>query len=290
VKTPPFEYHAPESLEEVLALVTEYGDEAKVLAGGQSLMPLLAMRFARPGHLVDLNGISGLDGIEDRGDRIVLGALVRERAAERSVLVGEKVPVMSEALPLIGHIAIRNRGTVGGSIAHADASAELPAVALLTEAEMLVRSARGERIVSAEGFFQGHFTTVLEDDECLVEVRIPPSPAHAGWCCLEIARRHGDFALVGAAAMVGLDDSGLVSEARISLFGVADRPLRAREAEAALVGNQPSAEVFAAAGAEASSDLEPASDVHGSAAVRRHLAKVTVRRALERAASRAGGK
>lgn len=289
VKAPAFEYHAPNSLEEVLALLAEHGDEAKVLAGGQSLIPLLAMRLARPAQVIDVNGIASLGGIDDRGDHLVFGAIVRERTAERSPIVRDKAPLLAEALPFIGHVAIRNRGTIGGSIAHADASAELPAVAVATGAEMLVCSVRGERTLLAEDFFEGHFTTAMADDECLVEVRVPAAPAGAGWSFQEVARRPGDFALVGVAAMVALDSSSSIRECRISLLGVAPRPIRARSAEEALHGARPSAETFAAAAHEATAELKPASDLHASASVRRHLAGVTVRRALTTAAERAGG-
>jgi len=289
VKAPPFEYHTPESVDDVLALLGEYGDEAKVLAGGQSLIPLLAMRLARPTQVLDVNLIPSLGEIEDRGDHVAFGSMVRERVAERSALVREKVPLMSEALPLIGHVAIRNRGTIGGSIAHADASAELPAVALATGAEMVVRSTRGDRVLAAGDFFQGHFTTAMVDDEFLVEVRVPTAPASAGWAFQEVARRHGDFALVGVAAMIAIDDSGSISASRITMMGVADRPVRASEAEASLLGAAPTAENLAAAAQEATADLQPGSDLHGSAAFRRHLAGVTVRRALTTAAERTGG-
>jgi len=290
VKPPPFEYHAPDSLEEVLALLAEYGDEAKVLAGGQSLMPLLAMRLARPAHLVDVNGVADLAGTHERDGTIAFGAMVRARDAERSPTVREALPLLAEALPFVGHVAIRNRGTIGGSMAHADASAELPAVAVATEAEMVVRSVRGERTLTAGEFFSGHFTTALDDDECLLEVRFPRSAAGVGWCFSEVARRHGDFALVGVGAMVALDEGGSIGEARLALLGVSDRAVRVPIAEAGLVGEEPSAGVFAAAADAAVADLEPASDVHGSAAFRRHLAGVTVRRALATAADRAGAR
>jgi carbon-monoxide dehydrogenase medium subunit len=289
VKAPAFEYHAPDSLEGVLALLAEHGDEAKVLAGGQSLIPLLVMRLARPAQLVDMNGIATLGAIDDRGDHLAFGAMVRERTAERSTLVREKAPLLAEALPFIGHVAIRNRGTIGGSIAHADASAELPAVAVATGAEVVVRSVRGERTLPAEEFFQGHFTTALADDECLIEVRFPLAPPRAGWAFQEIASRPGDFALVGVATMVALDDSGAISDSRISMLGVSSQPVRATRAEEALRGARPSTETFAAAAQEATAELRPASDLHASAAVRRHLAGVIVRRALATAAARAGG-
>jgi carbon-monoxide dehydrogenase medium subunit len=288
MKTPRFEYHAPRSVEEVLGLLAEHGDEAKVLAGGQSLVPLLAMRIARPAHLVDINNVEGLTGIAERNGFVAFGALAREREAEGSALVSQHLPVMAAALPHIGHISIRNRGTVCGSIAHADALAELPAVARITGAEMVVKSTTGERVVSAEDFFQGHFTTALGDEELLTEVRMPKGPAGAGWAFEEVARRRGDFALVGVAAMVALDGAGKVAEGRLCLIGVADRPLQASAAEASLVGREPSAENLVAAAEEAVRDLEPPSDIHGSGEYRRQLARVTVRRSLEAAASRAG--
>jgi carbon-monoxide dehydrogenase medium subunit len=290
VKNAPFEYHAPRSVDEVLSLLAEHGDEAKVLAGGQSLVPLLAMRLARPSQLIDINEISDLAALRPLdGTGVAFGTLTRERDAERSALVAERLPVLAEALPMIGHVSIRNRGTIGGSIAHADASAELPAVAVVTGADIVVRSTRGERIVPAEEFFVSHFTTSMDDDELLTEIRMPSGPAGAGWAFHEIARRHGDFALVGVAAMTSLAD-GAVSEARVTLMGVADRPVRATGAEAALIGQPANDETIAAAAQEAIRDLDPASDMHGSAAFRRHLAGVAVRRALATAASRAGGK
>jgi carbon-monoxide dehydrogenase medium subunit len=287
MKNAPFEYHAPATVDEVLALLAEHADEAKVLAGGQSLVPLLAMRLARPTQLIDLNGVAGLSGITPlNGSGVAFGALTREREAEHSQLVAERLPLLAEALPMIGHVAIRNRGTIGGSIAHADASAELPAVAVISGAEMVVRSASGERVVPADDYFEGHFTTCMADDELLTEVRMPSGPAGAGWAFHEIVRRHGDFALVGVAAMVTLDGDR-IGDARLALIGVADRAFRATAAEAALAGHAPDAATFEAAANEATRDLEPASDIHGSAEFRRHLAGVAVRRALTTAADRA---
>lgn len=287
MKTPRFEYHAPRTVDEVLALLAEHGDEAKVLAGGQSLVPLLAMRLARPAHLVDINEVDGLTGIAERNGSLSLGALTREREAESSSLVSSYVPVMAEAIPHIGHISIRNRGTVGGSIAHADALAELPAVARITDAQMVVASATGERVIEAGDFFEGHFTTTMGDDELLTEIRFPKGPSGAGWAFEEVARRRGDFALVGVAAMVSLD-GGRVAAARLCLIGGTDRPFRASAAETSLAGAEPTPDAFAAAAEEAVRELRPASDIHGSADYRRQLARVTVRRALTKAASRAG--
>ncbi|MGY1772650.1 FAD binding domain-containing protein [Blastococcus sp. SYSU D00813] len=289
MKPAPFAYAAPTTEDEVLDLLAEHGDEAKVIAGGQSLLPMLSMRLARPSVLVDLNGVAGLAGVREEDGGLAFGATTRERTAERSALVAERVPVLAEALPLIGHEAIRNRGTIGGSIAHADASAELPAVAAVTDATLVLRSrSGGERVLPAAEFFQGHYTTALADDELLAEVRVPGTPTGAGWAFTEVARRHGDFALVGVAAMVALSAAGTVGSARLCLVGVADVPLRLPAVEAALAGAPASAESFAAAADDAVAGLELASDVHGSGEFRRQLARVTVRRALTTAADRAG--
>jgi len=288
VKTPQFDYCAPDSLEEVLELLAEHGDEAKILAGGQSLVPLLALRLAGPSYLIDVNRVRSLASIEDRGDVMAFGATVRERTAEQSASVRQKIPLLAEALPFIGHVAIRNRGTIGGSVAHADASAEIPAVTAALDGSVVVRSVRGERVIAAADFFQGHFSTAMDDDECLVEVQLPTSSAGTGWCFQEIARRHGDFALVAVATTIALDSAGAIKDSRIAMVGVADSPLRARAAEASLVGAMPTTETLAAAAQVATDDLEPASDVHGSSAFRKQLARVTVRRALTQATQRAG--
>jgi aerobic carbon-monoxide dehydrogenase medium subunit len=290
MKPAPFAYTKPSTLDEVVELLGEHGDEAKILAGGQSLVPMLAMRLARPTVVVDVNDIPGLSDIEDRDDVLAFGATTRERDAERSALVSGRIPLMADALPLIGHVAIRNRGTIGGSIAHADASAELPAVATVTDAEMVLRSHRGERIIGASEFFVGHYATALEDDECLVEIRVPTTPLGSGWAFQEVARRHGDFALVGVGAMVALDDDRTIQSARLCLIGVADRPVRMPEVEAALAGERASDDIFAAAAADATKDLRPPSDMHGSSDFRRHLAAVTTRRALSVAAQRSEGR
>jgi carbon-monoxide dehydrogenase medium subunit len=287
MKPAPFDYHAPTSLEEVLQLLTEHGDEAKLLAGGQSLIPMLAMRLARPAQLIDLNGVADLAYIAEGDDLLTIGATTRERAAERSALVASGAPVLVQALPWVGHEAIRNRGTIGGSVAHADASAELPAVMAIAEASMVAQSSGGRRAVPAASFFLGHYSTALADDECLVEIQIPATAPDAGWSVEEVARRHGDFALVGVTAMVALHDEVTIREARLCIFGVAGTPLRVPSVEAALAGASVSDETFASAAAEATVDLEPASDVHGSADFRRRLAEVTVRKALATATRRA---
>jgi aerobic carbon-monoxide dehydrogenase medium subunit len=272
-------------LEEALTSLAEAGEDAKILAGGQSLMPLLSLRLARPSVLVDLGRVPGLDGVIERNGTVSIGAMARERAVERSAVVAEKVPLLAAALPLIGHPAIRNRGTVGGSVAHADPSAEIPAVALALEAEMVINSAaRGERRVPAADFFQGFFTTALEPDEVLVAVCFPVAAPGTGVAFVEAARRHGDFAMVGAAAVVNAGE-GRITSARITLIGVADTPLRRPEAEQALLGAEIDSAPFEQAAAMAGEGLTPASDIHGTSTYRTHLARVLTRRALEQAVS-----
>jgi CO/xanthine dehydrogenase FAD-binding subunit len=288
LKLPPFGYHAPESLDEALELLHEHGDEAKVLAGGQSLVPLLVLRLAHPSVLIDLGRVPGLATIAMTDGTVAVGAMVRAHDAEHSELLRERVPLLAEAIPLIGHLAIRSRGTVGGSLAHADPAAELPAVAVALDAQLVVTSAaRGPRTIAAADFFQGFLTTALADDEALVSVRLPAAMPGTGVCFEEASRRHGDFAMVGSAASLRLED-GRIAGARIALIGVAETPLRRLEAEAGLAGAVASDEAFRAAGHAAATDLEPHSDLHGTRAYRTHLASVLTRRALERAAQRAG--
>jgi carbon-monoxide dehydrogenase medium subunit len=272
-------------LEETLTSLADAGEDAKILAGGQSLMPLLSLRLARPSVLVDLGRVEGLDRVSEQNGTVTIGTMARERAIERSSVVAEKIPLLAAALPLIGHPAIRNRGTVGGSIAHADPSAEIPAVAVALDAELVIASAaRGERRVSAAEFFQGFFTTALEADEVLVAVCFPVAAPGTGVAFVEAARRHGDFAMVGAAAVVNVE-GGRIADARIALIGVADTPLRRPEAEQALIGAEIGSAPLADAAAAAGEGLTPASDLHGTSAYRTHLARVLTRRALEKAVS-----
>jgi aerobic carbon-monoxide dehydrogenase medium subunit len=289
LKPPPFDYDAPDTVEEVLDLLAENGDDAKVLAGGQSLIPLLALRLARPARLVDVGRVAALRQITTNGasktGTLTLGAAVRQRTAERSPDVARHSPLLARTLPLVAHVPIRTRGTIGGSLAHADPAAELPAVALLLEAELVARSRdRGERVVSARDFFTGFFETTLEDDELLLEVRVPGWPGRTGCAFEELTRRHGDFALVAAGAVVGLADDGSVRDARLAFTGVAGTPVRAPSAEALLVGNQPTPDAIAAAVEAARADLHPGDDIHATAAYRRHVAGVLASRVLRTAA------
>jgi carbon-monoxide dehydrogenase medium subunit len=288
VKPAPFRYVRAESLDEVLQLLAEHGDEAKVLAGGQSLGPLLNLRLATPAVLVDINRVPELMGApEDEGTAVTLPAVTRQRDAERSVLLARKCPLVTQALPFVAHSTIRNRGTVGGSLAHADPAAELPAVATALGAELLARSARGSRFISADDFFQSYFTSDLAEDEVLVSVRIPARTSGHGSAWEEFAPRPGDFAIVGVAASVHMNVSGVVTAARLVCSGVAETPHRAVEAERILVGQEPTAEVLAAAGAAAAAGSHPPADLVGSSEYRQHLIGLLTGRALENAAGRA---
>jgi carbon-monoxide dehydrogenase medium subunit len=286
VKPPPFEYHRAGSVDEAVALLAQHGDDAKVLAGGQSLVPLLSLRLARPRQLIDINRVSDLARIVN-GSSLTIGATTRQRTIEHSDVVRKASPLLADAVRLIGHTAIRNRGTIGGSLAHADPAAELPAVLLALDGEVEARSARGTRTVAASQLFEGFLTTSLEPDELLTAVRVPVSAAGTGWSFQEFSRRSGDFAIVGVAATVRLDGNGRISAARIALSGVDQTPTRASAAESMLTGGSPSDDLWKNAGAAAAAPLEPSSDLHGSAAYRKHLAAALTARALKEAHDRA---
>jgi carbon-monoxide dehydrogenase medium subunit len=288
MKPAPFEYFRPRSLDEALSLLAEHGGDAKPLAGGQSLIPAMNFRLATPSVLVDLNGLGELSYVSDESGDVRIGGMTRQSAVERSRLVSDRVPLIAETMPHIAHPAIRNRGTIGGSLAHADPAAELPAVMLALKASLTVSSRSGAREVPAEEFFVGLFSTAVQPGELLTEIRIPPPPARTGGAFQEISRRHGDFALVGVAAVVELDEEGRCAEARIALFSVGDRPMLAPHAAKALAGQPPSDwSIRAAADAAATQDIDPSSDIHASARYRRQLANVLTRRVLERAFERA---
>jgi CO/xanthine dehydrogenase FAD-binding subunit len=288
MKPAPFEYFRPKSLDEALSLLAQHGPDAKPLAGGQSLIPAMNFRLATPAVLVDLNGLGELSYITDASGEVRIGGMTRQRALERSRLVSEHAPLVAETMPHIAHPAIRNRGTIGGSLAHADPAAELPAVMLALTASVMVSSRSGTREVQADDFFVGLFSTAVQPGELLTEIRIPPAPKRSGVAFQEISRRHGDFALVGVAAVVQLDDKGDCAAARIALFSVGDRPVLAERAAKALTGQPPSAEsIRAAADAAAMRDIDPPTDIHASARYRRQLANVLTRRVLERAFERA---
>ena len=285
MKPPRFEYHRAGSVDEVVALLAEHADEAKVLAGGQSLVPLLSLRLARPAHLIDINRVAELATVAN-GSGLTVGAMVRHRTIERSDAVRTANPLLADAVRFIGHGAIRNRGTIGGSIAHADPAAELPAVLLALDGEAEARSARGTRTIAASAFFEGFLTTSLEPDELLTAVRLPAWPAGTGWSFHEFSRRSGDFAIVGVAATVRLDGNGNVADARLAFSGVDQLPIRATAAESLLTGATPSEELWKSAAHAAATPLVPASDMHGSSAYRKHLATVLAERALKEAHDR----
>ncbi|MFQ5631691.1 MAG: FAD binding domain-containing protein [bacterium] len=290
MKPPPFKYLAPKSLDEALEQLAEHGDEAKVLAGGQSFVPIMNFRLAQPAVLIDLNGISELFYIRDNDKNgLRIGAMTRHCEVERDELVKKHAPLIHETMPHIAHPQIRNRGTIGGSIAHADPAAELPAVMLALNASYRVRSkVRGERIIAACDFHQGLFTTALQPDEILIEISIPPMLSRTGWAFQEIARRHGDFALVGVAAAVTLDEKNICQNARLVFLSVGDEPVEAHEATQMLRGQPITAKHIEVVSEKAATkDISPGSDIHASAAFRCHLAKVLARRALETAFARA---
>jgi CO/xanthine dehydrogenase FAD-binding subunit len=288
VKPARFEYFDPGTLPEALDLLAQYGDEAKVLAGGQSLLPLMYLRLASPRYLIDVNRVAGLDYVRVADDTLCVGAVTRQRAVERAAPVAERWPLVAEALRQVGHAQIRNRGTFGGSIAHADPAAELPAVLAALDGSVRVAGAAGERTVAAEHFFLAYLTTALEPSELLVEVRLPAPPTGSGTAFLEISRRHGDFALVGVACLLALEPDGRhVAAARLAYTGVGGTPLRAHAAEAALIGEEAAPAAFARAGELAQVAADPDSDIHASADYRRHLVGVVTRRGLARAHERA---
>src|SRR5215469_7986625 len=235
MKLPYVEYEAPATLAEAVGLLAEHQDEASVLAGGQSLIPLMALRLARPTVLIDINGLSELSLVAAKDGHVTIGAMTREYVAEDSATVGDTVPLLAAALPLIGHEAIRSRGTIGGSLAHADPAAELPAVALALDAEFVVRSLSGDRVVPAAEWFKGYLTTSRRPDEILVEVRFPAAGPGSGVAFQEVARRHGDFAIVGLAVSL-MVAGGSITDARLAFAGVSDVPVRAADAEQLLVG------------------------------------------------------
>jgi len=289
MKPPPFKYYAPTTLDEALALMAEYGFDGKVLAGGQSLIPTMNFRLAQPEVLVDLNHISELAYIRPRDDGgVAIGAMARQRAVEREGLIAERSPLVHQTMPFIAHPQIRNRGTFCGSVAHADPASELPAVILALQAQLKAQSSQGSRWIAASDFFVDLFETALEPEELLVEVALPPVMAHTGYAFEEVSRRHGDYALVGAAAVVTLDEAGNCAEARLALFSVGPGPVMAEQAMAALQGHALTAEAIeAAAEIAATQDIDPPGDIHASIKFRRHLAKVLARRVLAAASERA---
>ena len=287
MKPASFEYFAPTSVADAVSLLQEHGLEAKLLAGGQSLVPLLNMRLARPAVVIDVNRVEGLDYVREDGDALAIGAMTHQRTVERSELVQRVNPLLHAATQLIGHPQIRNRGTIGGSIAHADPAAELPAVALVLDAEMRIVGPNGERLVLAADFFVTYLTTSLEPSEILTEVRFPALASGAGWSIQEMTRRHGDFALAGSVVTLTMDGDSC-KDARIVLFGVGATPIRVQLAEERLIGQRIDAALMKEVGLEIRDSIdEPLADIHATAEYRRNLAGVLTERALVEALERA---
>jgi aerobic carbon-monoxide dehydrogenase medium subunit len=285
VKPPPFQYAVPTTVADAVGLLVEHADaEPRVLAGGQSLVPLMNFRLAQPGHLIDLRRIAELDGIRVEDDTLVIGAMTRQAAVEDSPEVALAAPLLAEAVGLVAHRPIRNSGTIGGSIAHADPAAELPVVALALDAELVAAGPAGTRRIPAAEFFRGPFSTALGADEILTEIRLPHRGG--GQAFVEYARTHGSFAVVAVAAVVSVED-GRIGRASVALAGAAPTPVRATAAEDALAGASVDTLDLAAVADAATAGLRPAGDVHASASTRTELARVHVRRALELALARA---
>jgi len=281
-----FDHLLPSTLEEALSMLAEHAQDARPLAGGQSLVPMMNFRLARPTVLVDLNKIPELAYIRDAGDHLAIGAMTRERAIENSDLVRAASPLLHDATLNIAHLPIRSRGTIGGSISNADPAAEYPATVLALDATLVARSVRGAREIPAAAFFDGVMTTTLEPDEILAEIRVPKAPPGSGGAFVEIARRHGDFALAGVAAQINLDGEA-VTDIRLAACGVGPGPIRLTAAEDILRAGGLTDAALAEAGRAAAEAADPEGDVHATAAYRRKLAGVMTRRAVKKAAGRA---
>jgi carbon-monoxide dehydrogenase medium subunit len=289
LKPAPFAYVAPRSLAEALSLLGRHGEEGKVLAGGQSLVPVLNFRLAQPAVLVDVNRVAELDHLAVAGGELRMGALTRHRRLEADPLVRTHAPLLAEAAPHIAHPQIRARGTVGGSLAHADPRAELPALAVALGARLRLQREGGDRWVGADEFYTGLFGTLLAADELVTEVAWPSPRAGEGSAFAEAARRHGDYAQVGVAAVLRLDARAALADARLVFLSVADRPFVAHGATAVLAGQSPGDELFAEAARRAAEEIEPGDDIHASAAFKRHLAERLTLRVLRQALGRARG-
>jgi aerobic carbon-monoxide dehydrogenase medium subunit len=288
MKPAAFKYFDPETIPEAVALLAQYGGDGKVLAGGQSLMPMLNMRLARVEALIDLNRVGDLSYILPCGSGVAIGAMTRQRRLESDRLVAERAPLLPELVTLIAHAQIRSRGTVGGSVAHGDPGAELPAAVLALDVELIVVGPDGERTLTPDELYLGYLVTALEPEEVLRELRFPSLPPGTGCSVKEIARRHGDFALAGVIAVLTYQPPHL-SDARLAYFGLGGRPLRFPDVERLLVGAVPSEAVFDAAARLAAASVQPGEDIHGTVAYRRSLAGTVTRRALSEALGRAKG-
>ena len=289
MKPAAFEYRVPDSIEQVLTLLHEHADTAKILAGGQSLVPAMNFRIVQPAMLIDLNRVKELAYVREDGDCLRIGAMTRERVLEFDPQISKRSPLLHEAAPNIAHPQIRNRGTIGGSIVNADPAAELPVLMLALNARLRAQSSAGERWVGAKEFFVGMFTTALEPDEVLVEIELPFLSPRTGWSFMEVAPRAGDYALMGVACLITLDDSGTCSHAKLVYLNAGDGPVDAQEAAESLVG-QPLNDALIASAAEHAGEKEiaPTGNIHTSPEFQRHLAKVLTKKTLKQAIERAG--
>lgn len=279
MKSADFEYHRPRNIEEVLALLQEFGEEGKILAGGQSLMPLMNFRLAQPAHIIDINFIDGMDYVKSKNGALKIGCLARQSRLLDNPIVRERCPLLAQALTYVGYEQIRNRGTLCGSLAHADPAAELPAVLLALDGFVTVGNLTTKREVAARDFFKFYLTTALSSDEMVLEASIPETPPGAGFSFTEFARRFGDFAIVGVAVLL-VRDQEKIADARIALTGVGDKPWRELGVERMLVGQKATTDLFGKMGIEIAARINPGSDIHASESYRRSLANVLTRRAL----------
>ena len=289
MKPAKFNYHVPHSLEDAFRMLAEYGDEAKIIAGGQSLIPVMNLRLSQPEHLIDINGIEELAGISENGNRLMVGALTRHSEVLESPLVREICPPLTEAAGRIAHLSIRNRGTIGGSLSNADPAAEWSLMAFLLDAEITVSSAHESRTVQASDFIQSIYTTDLEEDEILTSISFSALATDEGWSLQQISRRAGDFAIVAVAATMRLDDAGAVSILRLCLGGMESTPLRMNDVEQAATGKMPDKDWIATVSIAAAMAGSPTSDMHASAEYRCDVCSILTERALTEALNRARG-
>jgi len=288
MKPAPFEYYAPDSIEQAVDLFSQHNGDAKLLAGGQSLVPAMNFRVAQPSILIDLNRVSELSYIREEGNVIRVGSMARERHLEFDSSVEKRTPLLHEAVPFIAHPQIRNRGTIGGSIVHSDPAAELPVLMLALNARLKARNKTGERWIDAQDFFVGMFTTALEADEILVEIELPFMPSHTGWSFMEVAPRAGDYAMMGVAALVTVDESGKCIRAKLVYLNAGEGPIDAKEAAKKLQGESLNDTLIEEAAVTASEkEINPFGNMHASADFQRHLAKVLTKKTLRVALQRA---
>jgi CO/xanthine dehydrogenase FAD-binding subunit len=290
MKPAPFEYHVPDSLEQALRLINEHADEAKFLAGGQSLVPAMNFRVVQPTVLIDLNRVSELSFIREEGETVRIGAMARERHLEFDASIEKRTPLLHEAVPFIAHPQIRNRGTIGGSIVNADPAAELPVLMLALSARLKAKNISGERWIDAHDFFAGMFTTALTPNEILVEIELPFMPSHTGWSFMEVAPRAGDYAMMGVAALVTLDENGKCKTAKLVYLNAGDGPVDAKEAVKLLEGETLNdALIDSAAEMASQKEINPFGNMHASVDFQRHLANVLTKNTLKQAIQRAEG-